>query len=468
VKSKPAAPFVPGTTRGNSSRRRWASVREALAARIWPVPLIAIAASVILGIAVPLLDTAIDTSLSPGWESIIFNGGTDSARAVLSAIAGSLITATSLTFSLTVVALQLASSQASPRVLRMFAKDPMVHATLAVFLGTFAFALTVLRTVEDSGADTSASVPRIAVTIASIATLASVIMLTLFLSHLAAQLRIETMMRNVHKETSETIALVSETAGEGADSIDPELLERPRSAAVSLRSGFISSIDRARLIDLASEHDLVIQELPTVGSSVVKGAPLAWWWRRDPLVHAVPGDDEDDVVGRRIAGAYGLTYERTTSQDIGFGLRQLVDIAVRALSPGVNDPTTAVHAVSHLSALLCDLTRFVDQPLAISDDDGIVRLLQRTHEFGSLLELAVQQPRRYGAGDPRVAERLYAMLQEVAYVTDSPEHRTHIATQLTRLDASVSAVNYDDTERAFFARCSARATAALRGEWQSA
>jgi uncharacterized membrane protein len=439
-------------------------VREALAARIWPVPVITIAVSVILGIALPVIDAAIDTSLDPSWSSLIFDGGTDSARAVLSAIAGSLITATSLTFSLTVVALQLASSQASPRVLRMFAKDPMVHATLAMFLGTFAFARTVLRTVEDSGDASTSSVPRIAVTVASIATLGSVVMLTLFLSHLAAQLRIETIMRNVHKETGTTIALVADTAGEGQDGIESELLDRPRYAAMSVRSGFISSVNRSRLIDLARDRDLVIEELPTVGSSVVKGVPLAWWWRRDPLVHAVDGDDESEI-SEHIASAYGLTYERTASQDIGFGLRQLVDIAVRALSPGVNDPTTAVHALSHLSALLCDLTRLPAQPRAIADDEGTLRLLQRTHEFGALLEVAVEQPRHYGAGDPAVVERLYALLQEVAFVTEAPAHRELIAAQRDRLDASVAAVDYDATERARFAECSARTAAAVEGEW---
>jgi uncharacterized membrane protein len=468
MKSQPPGPVAQGTTRGNAARRRWASLREALAAQVWPVPVIAIAVSVILGVALPVLDAAIDKSLNPAFGSFLFDGGTDSARAVLSAIAGSLITATSLTFSLTVVALQLASSQASPRILRMFAKDPMVHSTLAVFLGTFAFALTVLRTVEDAGTETASSVPRIAVTVASLATLASVVMLTLFLAHLATQLRIETMMRNVHKETSATIALVAKTTGEEADTVAPELLDRPRFPAPSVRSGFISSINRSHLVDLATQHDLVIHELPTVGSSVVKGVPLAWWWRRDPLAHSVIGSDEDAEIELGIAAAYGLTYERTASQDIGFGIRQLADIAVRALSPGVNDPTSAVHALSHISALLCDLTRLPSQPNAMSDDAGVVRLLPRTHDFESLLEVALQQPRRYGAADPGVAERLYGVLQEVAYVTKDPAHRALIAAQLTRLDASVNAANYDDVEQKRFAASAQRATAALSGEWVAA
>ena len=172
-----------------------------------------------------------------------------------------------------------------------------------------------------------------------------------------------------------------------------------------------------------------------------------------------------DLIGSQIAGAYGLTYERTASQDIGFGLRQLVDIAVRALSPGVNDPTSAVHAISHLSALLCDLTKMPPQPRAVADEEGVVRLLQRTHEFGSLLEVAVQQVRRYGVGDPGVTERLYNLLQEVAFVSDTSEHRALLAEQLTRLDESVAAESYDDVERRRFAQCSARSAAALQGEW---
>jgi uncharacterized membrane protein len=465
VTTRPAVPRVGGSAHGNASRRRWASAREALATQVWPVPVIAIAFAVGLGILLPIIDAAVDAKLNPSWSSLIFDGGTDSARAVLTAISGSLITATSLTFSLTVVALQLASSQASPRILRMFAKDPMVHATLAVFLGTFAFALTVLRTVKDSGVDTESSVPRIAVTVASLATLASVVMLTLFLAHLATQLRIETMMRNVHAETKATIDLVAATAGEGLDDVAAEVLERPHFAAIAHRSGFISAVDRGRLLDLAGERDLVIEELHTVGSSVVRGTPIAWWWFRDPLTHPTEGEDAGSAIGDSIASAYSLTYERTASQDIGFGLRQLVDIAARALSPGVNDPTTAVHALSHLSALLCDLVRLPPQPRAVTDAEGVVRLLQQTHDIESLLELAVQQPRHFGAGDATVAERLYGLLREVGFVSSTAVQRELVAAQVVRLDASVAAAAYDATERERFAQLSARCAAALRGEW---
>ena len=196
--------------RRGAVRRRIAVISDAVASRLWPVPLIAVIGAVLIGLALPELDRSVDASLADTVTAFIFSGGTDAARAVLSAIAGSLITATSLTFSLTVVALQLASSQASPRLLRMFASDPMVQGTLAVFLGTFAYALTVLRTVENATDEADAFVPRIAVTVASVLTLVSVVVLTFFLAHLARQLRVETMMRDVHREAAHTIALLAD------------------------------------------------------------------------------------------------------------------------------------------------------------------------------------------------------------------------------------------------------------------
>jgi len=213
--------------RARRDRLRLASLRESVAARLWPVPVAAIVAAVILGVAIPMADAALDDDL-PGWfAALLFSGGPDAARAVLAAIAGSLVSATTLTFSLTVVALQLASSQASPRVLRLFSRDRVVHRTLAMFLATFAFSLTVLRTVRDADEGGDAAVPRFAITLAFLLTVASVVMLVLFLAHLARQLRIETVMRDVHRETSGTIALVRSTGETAEDDGRAEPPARP-------------------------------------------------------------------------------------------------------------------------------------------------------------------------------------------------------------------------------------------------
>ncbi len=449
--------------RKKAIKRAVATIRESIATELWPIPLAAIAVGVILGIALPLLDRAIDGDLPGPLAALLFAGGVDSARAVLSAISGSLITATSLTFSLTVVALQLASSQASPRILRTFSKDQTVHATLALFVGTFAYALTVLRTVQD-GTDTGdPQVPRIAVTLASVLTIASVVMLTLFLAHLARQLRVETTMRQVHAETSRTIALIAATRGEGLDALPDEF--RPSGVELSLarRSGFIRGVDRSQLLTIAVREDLVIEEEHAVGHSVVKGTPVARWWPRDVLLHR--SSEEVESIGHEIARAFGLAYERTASQDIGFGIRQLVDIAARAVSPGVNDPTTAVHVMSHLSAILGDLAALPPQPVAITDDDDRLRVVLRTHVFANLLETALEQPRRYGASDPDVAARLFQLIREVAYRTRDPERRAAVRGQFERLKDSVAVVDYDPIERERFALLAAQCEAALDGEW---
>ncbi len=455
-----------GTLKGvrwKSFKRTLASLRESFETELWPVPLAAIVVGVGLGIALPLVDRAVDSDLPISLLALLFAGGVDSARAVLGAISGSLITATSLTFSLTVVALQLASSQASPRIMRTFSRDRTVHATLALFVGTFAYALTVLRTVQDGTPTGDPQVPRIAVTLASVLTIFSVVMLTFFLAHLARQLRVETTMRQVHSETSRTIALISATEGEGTPAIPDTLRPTRWELGLARRSGFITGVDRSHLVTIAVREDIVIEEENAVGHSVVRDTPVARWWPRDVLFHRDP--EETEALGRDISRAFTLAYERTASQDIGFGIRQLADIAARAVSPGINDPTTAVHVLSHLSAILGDLAALPPQPVALTDDGDIVRVILRTHEFGTLMETALEQPRRYGVSDPDVAARLFQLIREVAYRTTQPDRRNDVREQFERLKTSVDAVAYDSVERERFAALAARCATALTGEW---
>ncbi|MRX43042.1 DUF2254 domain-containing protein [Agromyces kandeliae] len=437
----------------DGTRRWWATLSESISSRIWPLPVAAIIAAVIAGILLPILDAAVDDVL-PAWlAAILFSGGTDAARAVLTTIAGSLITATSLTFSLTVVALQLASNQASPRLLRTFASDRMVHVTLATFLGTFAYALTVLRSVSDTGE----LVPRIAVTVAFVLTLVSVLMLVLFLAHLASRLRVETMLRDVHRETTRTIALVG--ADDRPTAPAPVRPAQPH-VVLARRSGFVTGIDRDAVVAAARDHGAVVRELRQVGASVIEGTPIAEWWPTMSTTDAAAdrGTRADrSALEAAVAGAYHVGYERTSPQDIGFGLRQLADIAAKALSPGVNDPTTAVHALSHIAAVLGDLADLPEGPPAYADDDGAARVVPVRHDFAELVEVGMQQVRRYGAADPDVATRLFELVGDVGCHASRPEHRRVLEGQLDRLVASVAAADYDAHERAGFARLEDRA-----------
>ena len=176
----------------NGRAARW---KDGLRTKLWPFPVVAVALSVVLGTALPALDAAVDGKLPESVSVLLFSGGPEAARSVLQAISGSLITVTSLTFSLTVVTLQLASSQFSPRLLRTFTADRFVHATLALFLAAFAFALTVLRSVRAESGSGPSFVPEISVTVAFGLAIASVMGLVLFLAHLTREIRVETMMR---------------------------------------------------------------------------------------------------------------------------------------------------------------------------------------------------------------------------------------------------------------------------------
>ncbi|MBJ6612920.1 DUF2254 domain-containing protein, partial [Streptomyces sp. I3(2020)] len=180
-------------------------MRDTLRVQLWPLPTLGVTLAVVAGVGLPRLDGRIRHDMPPWLADYLFGGSADAARSVLGAIAGSLVTVTALTFSLTVVTLQLASSQFSPRLLRTFSADRYVQTTLALFLATFTYALTVLRTVRTGEDGRTGFVPQVSVSVAFLLTLASVFALVLFLSHLAREIRIETMMSSVHSAADRTL-----------------------------------------------------------------------------------------------------------------------------------------------------------------------------------------------------------------------------------------------------------------------
>jgi uncharacterized membrane protein len=457
--------------RRTRSRGQWARLRESVESRLWPLPVAAVLLAVVLGLVLPRLDLLIDADLPTAVDSVIFNGGAETARSVLSSIAGSLITATSLTFSLTVVALQLASSQASPRVLRLFARDRQVHATLAVFLGTFAYSITVLRSVRATTDDAAEFVPRVAVTTAFVLTLVSVVMLVFFLAHLAAQLRVETMLKDIHAETNRTIDLVGD-GNEAAPAYAGAVLvpATPRTVTAD-SSGFITARDHAALVRCATEHAIVIQETRRVGENVVAGTPLAVWW---PDGHGAAGVEPDaakpvvaepDAVADAVRRAYAIAYERTAAQDIDYGVQQIVDIGVRALSPGINDPTTAVNALGHLGAVIASSVQVPALPAALADADGNLRVVTLTRGPAAIIHDALSPMRHYGADDAAVVRRFLQLISDLAYTCASDEVHAALRQQLAALDRQLQEQNDDpaavDEMRAAVAEVTARIEAGL-------
>ncbi|GAA1901646.1 DUF2254 domain-containing protein [Lapillicoccus jejuensis] len=425
-------------------RQQVATTTDAVRSRLWPLPVLAVALAVLLGLLLPVLDAAVDdqfgstAGMLAGW---LFAGDADAARTVLQAVSGSLITVTSLTFSLTVVTLQLASSQFSPRLLRTFTGDVFVQGTLGLFLGTFAYALVVLRQVRSSNGTHPEFVPRLAVSLAFVLGIAGVVTLVLFLAHLAGQVRVETMMREVHADTSRLVRDWAELdRSEPARHADVDGVlgaatqVRPLLAA---RSGFVTAVDLPGLARCAGDHDLVCVVDRPVGSAVVAGTPVG------RVGGAAAGDRQ---VLDQLAGHLRTGHERTAVGDLGYGLRQVTDIVAKALSPGVNDPTTAVHGLGHLSAMLGSMTRLDLRPLVERDDAGTVRAALRLPTFADLVDEALTQPRRYGVSDPMVARRLLQLLGELAWLAGD-EHRQAVDDHLGRVRRSLAAAELDHDER---------------------
>ncbi|MDJ0356879.1 DUF2254 domain-containing protein [Paenarthrobacter sp. PH39-S1] len=439
------------------------ALKDAYRSRLWPLPTMAVLSSVALGIGLTRLDAAVDAQLPPAMSELPFGGDADAARSVLGAIASSMITVTSLTFSLTVVTLQLASSQFSPRLLRTFASDPFVQRTLALFLATFVFALTVLRTVRTGLHGEPDFAPQLSVTVSFLLALASVLGLVLFLAHIVRQIRIETILSHVHNNATATLR---EAAAEPASNRhSPPPVPPPDARMLAAESsGFITAVGESILREAAEEAGVVLLIDLAPGDHVVAGTPFAFWWLLNPNDSVA-----EDAVARlhqRIIRAVTIGKERTSVQDVAYGLRQLVDVALKALSPGINDPTTAVHCLGHISALLCEFARHDLGARILQDDASRARVVQRRRSLPELLKLAVEQPLHYGGSDPVVCTQLLLMLRELAWQTRDPVHQRAIAAHLQRIRFRIAKQDFDEERRVVLAALSAAVESARYGVWR--
>lgn len=395
---------------------RWA--RE----RFWVLPLLCALGAGLLGYALTNLDEALARSLALPF---IFHGGPEGARALLSAIITSMISFTGLVFSITIVVLQLTSSQFSPRILRTFLRDRQNQLTLGVFVATFVYAMLVLRAVRGT-AQVDPFVPQIATTVAFGFVLASIVVFLAYIHHIAQSIRAATIIATIGDEARERLEQREPGGGEG----DPRA-ELPRGAVCMVAAeqpGIVQLIDEAALVDLAHRTGATLELLRAVGEFVPAGAPLA-------AVHGLadPDDRRDGQLRDGLRAAVTSGTERLSEQDIGFGLRQLVDIAERALSPGVNDPTTALQAVDQVHDLLRRLATRTLGPRVLCTQDGRLAVVLPEPTFAEHLTVAIDEVARWGADSPRIEHRLRGLLRDLATVA-LPQHRPAIAQQLARWD----------------------------------
>lgn len=388
---------------GTRLRNTW----ENIIASLWFLPALLVALAGGLAALMLLLDErAPELGGARPW---LFGGTAGAARDLLAVISGSLITVAALAFSITVVAIQQAATQFSPRVIRNFMRDFGNQAVFGAYIATFVYALLILRQVREADAG-GEFVPALSVTTALVLALVCVCLLIYFIHHIATSLQVATIADNIRREVRAAIDQLYPddiAAPFPGERVPPPLLPTtPATMTVPApATGFLRAINADQLLGTLPAEVVLARVRPMIGEYVIEGTPLVELWAAVPL-------DRDQVAD--LAGGFALDRERSLQQDLLFGIRQLVDIALKALSPGINDPTTAEHCLSHLGDSVIRLVgRRFPEPWRRAPGHDAILFLPRP-DFSAIVEATFGQIRRQAISDVHVLGHLLDVLAQIA------------------------------------------------------
>ncbi|MBV9386636.1 MAG: DUF2254 domain-containing protein [Chroococcidiopsidaceae cyanobacterium CP_BM_ER_R8_30] len=394
-------------------RKLW----ESLHSSFWFVPTLMVAVAVGLSFATIAIDNVVKNKWLDklGW---IYANGPDGARTVLSTIAGSMITVATTAFSITIVALQLASGQFGPRLLRNFMRDTSNQIVLGTFISTYIYCLLVLRTIE--GFQNKTFVPQVAVTFGIMMAVASLGVLIYFIHHTAESIQADNLIAKVSQELNKAIdRLFPLDLGQEPPEPKRRIEEIPTNfdleayPILATGSGYLQEIDNDYLMQLATQNNLLLRLKSRPGKFVVQGSELVGVW---------PGNSINKKLTKQFNDAFIWGVQRTERQDVEFPLHQLVEIAVRALSPAVNDPYTAIRCVDRIAAALCHLAeKDIPSPYRY-DKDNRLRIIAEPVTFAGMTDTAFNQIRQYGSSSAAVTIRLLEAIAVIAAHTDNKKH----------------------------------------------
>lgn len=395
----------------------------------WFVPAVMTLGTIGLALGLGALDEAMQAHeyTAPTW---LWTGGPEGARMLLGTVAGALITVASTVFSITIVALTLASNTFGPRLLRNFMRDRGNQVVLGAFTSTFVYCLLVLRSVR--GGEDAPFVPHVSITVALALVLVNVGVLIFFIHHVAMSIQADQVIavasRDLDRAIGEFLASAGEASGPNGsdrpaarDEDQGELdVQGPGLPLTVGRSGYLQAIDEDRLLAALTGRQAVARLAFRPGQFIVEGAELARIWL------PAPGDELDERCAGALRETFLIEDRRTPMQDLEFSINQLVEIAARALSPGINDPFTAATCIDWLGEGLCKLAARPLPDARRRDESGALRIVGCPFTFEGLIDAALDPMRQNAARMPYVLIRLMDGLLTLASRARTPAARAAV------------------------------------------
>jgi uncharacterized membrane protein len=389
----------------------------------WFVPSVIVVGAVVLATSLIMIDTKISFNIV---QEIPFLFGADAiaSHSLLTIIASSMITVAEVVFSITIVALSLTSSQYTSRVLRNFMRDRNNQVVLGVFLGIFAYCLVVIRVIRDG--EEGAFIPSLSILGGLILAFVGIAYLIFFIHYISMSIQSSSI---IAAAAEETITAIDNLFPQGMGDNDMENsksdLTTTCSPILARNTGYVERIDEDSLMRITCKHKIVVRMESVIGEFIIKGSPL--------ICFSAPNGLDVKIIDN-LYETYHISRHRTVDQDAGFGIRQLVDISLKALSPGVNDTTTAVMCINYLAAILVQLaSRSI--PTARRLHQGELRMIARAPSFPDLLAEAFNQIRQNAEGNSVILARLLYALEEIAAKTTSLQQREAVQQQAELIDA---------------------------------
>lgn len=370
-------------------------------ATFWFLPVLILGFSIFLSIALVSLDTAVTIS-HEGWIRFFLVNSSDSARSILSTISGAMIGVAGTVFSVVLVALTLASSQFGPRLIKNFMYVRLNQIVLGSYVATYLYCLLVLNAIRDN--DGYTFIPSISILVAILAAMLNIILLIIFIHQIAVSIQADRVISDISEFIEKQVeTLFPEKIGKQTndhEKIDAKKIISNYNHVISVRppkSGYLQYVDNETLIKTLSKHNSVLELKYRPGDFLVKGAEIGKLysgelWEADSL---------EDLLNQFVIGK-----TKTAQQDLEFSIHQMVEIAARALSPGVNDPYTAITCIDHLTATMCYLAEAHFPSKYRYDTEEHLRVIANNLDFEGVLDAAFNQIRQFSGGSTAVIIKL--------------------------------------------------------------